>query len=667
MVSGRQTEPIAQCCVCEAVAEKIEPMCGIAGIVVKPNKSLAGLRERLDAMAQVMHHRGPDDQGVYVAPNGRAGLVNTRLAIRDLSPAGHMPMSNADGSVWITYNGEIYNTDELRAEFERLGYVFRSHSDTEVILHGYEMWGEDVVQRLRGMFAFAILDRQRVRLLLARDHLGIKPLYYGWTADALVFASELKALLASGLVGQEVSAPGLVGYLMMGSVPNPLTIYRDAAALEPACRMTIDLEYPQPVAPTCYWRLPTDTVEPPSYADAVAQVRELLTEAVRIRLVSDVPLGAFLSGGVDSSAVVALMRQATTGSIRTCSMVFEEAEYSEALYARTVAESVGAEHFERVVTADDVVKELDRVLEAMDQPTVDGVNTYFVSQTARQAGLTVALSGIGGDELFGGYPNTFRGVPQMLRALQLAQTVPGGTAVARSTINLLPDRRRWAKVQDGLSRPASSASAYLTRRGLFSPSEVKALVRDDIWETALTFDPLQHIAERADNAGDNSASRVTAPALSQSKGRPSLSWTSRAELRTYTHHQLLRDTDVMSMAHSLEVRVPLLDVRLVEQVLRLPDAMKKDHGYTSKPLLIQAVGDLLPSSVRQRQAKQGFTFPFAPWLKGPLKPKATAMLAAVQEKNWLQSGAVSSVAEGFQAGRVHWSRIWALAALGSIR
>jgi asparagine synthase (glutamine-hydrolysing) len=631
-------------------------MCGIAAIVVKPNKHLPDLPERLLAMVQAMHQRGPDDQGTYVAPDGRVGLANCRLSIRDLSPAGHMPMGDAAGTVWITYNGEIYNTGELRPELERLGYAFRSRSDTEVILHGYAAWGDDVVKRLRGMFAFAILDQRRGRLFLARDPLGIKPMYYAWTDGAFILASELKALLASGLVSREVSPAGLVGYLMLGSVPNPLTIYRGATALEPASRMAIDLDQPGPVQPAPYWHLPAGTAGPASYAGAVEQVRALLAEAVRIRLVSDVPLGAFLSGGLDSSAVVALMRQATSGALRTCSMVFEEAAYSEAPYARAVAEAVGAEHFERVITAEDVAGEFDNILGAMDQPTDDGVNTYFVSQTARQAGLTVALSGLGGDELFGGYPNTFQGGPSMLRALQAVQAVPGGPLLARGAINLLPDRRRWAKVQAALRRPASPASAYLARRGLFAPGEVRALVTPEIWqEASRSFDAVQHVAERAGSP------------LHPSTGRLELfAWTSRAELRTYTHHQLLRDTDVMSMAHSLEVRVPLLDVRLVEAVLRLPAAVKADHRQGPKLLLAQAAGDQLPAMVRRRRDKQGFTFPFDAWLKGPLRARAEAAVRQAGAANRLRAGAVGDVWQAYQAGRLHWSRPWALAALASI-
>lgn len=441
-------------------------MCGIAGILVKPNNSLPDLQDRLGAMARVMTHRGPDDEGIYVSSDERVGLVNRRLAIRDLSAAAHMPMGNSEGSVWITYNGEIYNATELRAALEDQGYRFRSHSDTEVVLHGYQAWGQDVVTRLRGMFALAVLDergRGQARLLLARDHLGIKPLYYAQTGQGFIFASELKALLASGLVSREVSPGGLVGYLHLGSVPNPLTIYRDVQALPPASCLALDCGRPDEGATQTYWHLPVDEGPPLKYEEAVAQVQALLAESVRIRLVSDVPLGAFLSGGLDSSSVVALMRQATSGPIRTCSMAFEEADFSEAPYARAVAEKVGSDHHERVITAQDVLAELDTILDALDQPSIDGVNTYFVSQTARPACLAVALSGLGGDELFGGYPNTFYEAPRIARAIRLLQTVPGAPALAQSALSRMPQPHRWARLADAVTQPASMAGAYLTR------------------------------------------------------------------------------------------------------------------------------------------------------------------------------------------------------------
>lgn len=635
-------------------------MCGIAGIVVKPNCTIPDLHARLEAMQLAMVHRGPDDSGLFLGVDNRVGLANQRLAIRDLSPAGHMPMSNPAQTVWISYNGEIYNADELRADLEALGYNFLSTSDTEVILHGYEAWGREIVGRLRGMFAFAIYDMRSsvpetgegACVLLARDHMGVKPLYYAETDEAFIFASELKALLASDLVSRNISATGLVGYLLTGSVPNPYTIYERIRALQPAHTIQICLPLVSVPPPAKYWSLPSDTHhDVTNLDDAKVRVRELLAESVRIRLVSDVPLGAFLSGGSDSSAVVALLRQATLGTIRTCSMVFEEAAYSEALYARAVAHAMGTEHYERVITAQDVINEFDNILSAMDQPSIDGVNTYFVSKTAREAGLTVALSGLGGDELFGGYPNTFGDVPRVMRALKVTQCIPAGTWLAHQVIQALPQRQRWSRIADALDRPASMASAYLARRGLFSPSEVQQLVEPEFLAMVdPTFDIVAHITDQA--SGD----RVS-PA-------DDFAWISRAELRTYTHHQLLRDTDVMSMIHSLEVRVPLLDVRLVEAVLQLPSWIKTSENGRPKPLLSQCVEDLLPKTVTQRQGKQGFTFPFDVWLRNQLREKVKDALAEVGASKMFQQHSIRQLYEAYEQGHIHWSRIWALVVLG---
>ena len=642
-------------------------MCGIAGILrghsaaAPEGNSPFDMEARLNGMALTMRHRGPDDGGVWQSANGRMGLASRRLAIRDLSPAGHMPMGNAAGDVWLSYNGEIYNADVLRRELEASGHRFRSGSDTEVLLHGYESWGCEVVTRLRGMFAFAIWDErpetQGGKLVLGRDRLGIKPLYYAQTAQGLVFASELKTIQASGLVTREISAPGLIGYLSLGAVPNPLTIYRDVRALEAAHTLTIE-NAASTCSPQRYWSLPTQTVET-SYAETIEQVRATLQQAVRIRMVSDVPLGAFLSGGLDSSGVVGLMRAATNGTIRTCSMVFEEDSYSEAPYARAMAEAVGAEHFERVITAQDLTHELDNIFAAMDQPSLDGVNTYFVSQTAKQAGLTVALSGLGGDELFGGYPNTFAGVPQMMRSLRRAQSVPGGSLLASAAIELLPQKHRLARVQEALQREISPSSAYLTRRGLFSMQQVKQLVSEEIWQEGCKyFDAVSHISTRADAieySGKNG----------QSVG-DLFEWTSRAELSTYTHHQLLRDTDVMSMAHSLEVRVPLLDHVLVEQVLAVPAALKL-QGDGPKPLMNAALKPFLPDVISDRKDKQGFTFPFDVWLRGVWRDDAQQHLAHVCEQGWLKPQAAQQISEGHRSGKMHWSRLWALLALESVQ
>jgi asparagine synthase (glutamine-hydrolysing) len=644
-------------------------MCGIAGIISSPNAGAGALAERLARMAAAMKHRGPDEDGIYISPDNTAGLANTRLAIRDLSPAAHMPMAGhgPGREVWITYNGEIYNAGELRAELERRGCRFRSSSDTEVVLQGYEVWGAEVVERLRGMFAFAIVDRRRspacTTLFLARDRLGIKPLYYARTGTTFLFASELNALFASGLLSREISPAGLAGYLMLGSVPCPLTIYTGVQSLEPGCTLTLEMNCEGTIQTAGrYWTTNdrrTTIDESTHYAlrtthyALVKQVRCLLEEAVRSHLISDVPLGAFLSGGLDSSAIVALMSKAAGGPIRTCSMVFEEVEYSEAPYARAMAQAVGAKHYERVVTAQDVLREMDGIFRAMDQPTADGVNTYFVSQTARQAGLTVALSGLGGDELFGGYPNTFQGIPQVLRAVKQAQSVPGGTALARSAINLMPTRRRWAKLQDALDRPASFASAYLARRGLFSPSEVRTLLAPDVWhETEREFGEMGH--ESPD------FSFLISDSLSLDRTGDLFNRTSRAELSSYMRNQLLRDTDVMSMAHSLEVRVPFLDHPLVEAVLRLPSTAKV-NGHGPKSLLVEAMGNDLPQAIRERHGKQGFVFPFDRWLRGPLGKYRGERADGLD--GLLRKDKVDEVWRAYNAGKVHWSRPWSLAAL----
>jgi asparagine synthase (glutamine-hydrolysing) len=639
-------------------------MCGIAGLVVSRAHAV-DVAAALGAMRDALAHRGPDGEGTFRSPDGRVGLANRRLAVVDLSPAAAMPMRNASGTVWITYNGEIYNAVTLRAELEACGAIFRSASDTEVILHGYETWGIEVVERLRGMFAFAIYDarewpRGPQRLLLARDRLGIKPLYCAALPEAFAFASELKALQASGVVPGALSPAGLVGYLLFGSVPAPVTIYDGIQALEPGCVLRLAVDGSTTSLPQIqrYWSFPPPAEPAAPIRDPVGEVRALLDDAVRSHLASDVPLGAFLSGGLDSSAVVTLMRAAYSGPIRTCSMVFEEAEYSEAPYARAVARAVGAEHHERVVTADEVRKELEHVLGAMDQPTIDGVNTYFVAQTARQAGLKVALSGLGGDELFGGYSNTFQGVPLVWRAVRAAQRAPGGARLTQAGLRAVASGSRWLKVAEALARPASAASAYLACRGLFTPNEVRSLVGPELWAAAsATFDPLRVINEAVGGGGDvGDGWRPTCEGA--------FGWVSRAELGLYTRHQLLRDTDVMSMAHGLEVRVPLLDHVLVEGVLRLPPTVHR-KGVRPKALLLAALGDRLPAPIRARRAKQGFTFPFAEWLRGPLRETCAEWDRGLA--GLLRPEAVAAVEQAWAAGRAHWSRPWALAALGGWR
>lgn len=626
-------------------------MCGICGVAGAPPGF--DLHECVNRMNLTMAHRGPDDQGTWVSTQAPAALGNRRLAVRDLSAAGHMPMLSPDNLLSITFNGEIYNTAELTTALNALGSTVRSHSDTEVVLRGYEAWGEDVVTRLRGMFAFAIVDLRpgRNSLLLARDRLGIKPLYYSLTPNGLLFASEVSALRAVGHVDQTLDPAGLLAYLLLGSLPTPLTFYRHISSLPPASTLKVRLSRPlDPGHPNRYWHLPQPGTCHDTPAEAAARVRELLDTAVSSHLLTDVPLGAFLSGGIDSSALVGLMRESSTSDIRTCSMVFEEETLSEERFSREVARRFQTEHFERVVTAADLDTHWDRILGHLDLPSVDGVNSYFVSQTAREAGITVALSGTGADELFGGYPATFDGIPRLNRMLSLTQLVPGAPYLARAGTHLLPSRHRLAKLRDALSRPTSLSSAYLTRRGLFSPRETRALLEPDWWEAGIRgFAPLPYIETATTD-------RSALPDV--------FSWVSRAETNIYMRNQLLRDIDVMSMAHSLEVRVPYLDHHLVEYVSSLSPGVIS-AGLGPKPLLTASVANLVPPSVSARRHKQGFTLPFDSWLRGPLRARLLDRVSSLPTSGPLRLESAVKVWSLFQAGEIHWSRPWALAVLAT--
>lgn len=601
-------------------------MCGIAGIIAAGQPESDVLRAALERMRAAQQHRGPDDAGTYWDDQAQAGLANCRLSIRDLSPAGHMPMCAAD--VRITYNGEIYNAGLLRGELERAGHAFLSHSDTEVILRGYVQWGAEVAGRLRGMFAFAILDGRSDTLLLARDPLGIKPLYFTHS-QPFCFASELRALMASRLISGELDETGLSAYLQLGSIPAPLTIYRDIAALPPGHVATVRTRGGGGPDVRRYWTFPANTNQA-----TVPDVKTALEEAVSSHLVSDVPVGAFLSGGLDSSTVVALAMRAAGQPLRTCSIAFASREHDESAFARAVANQLGTEHHERLVTQQDFFGSIDGFAGAMDQPTIDGFNTYLVAQTASEIGLKVALSGLGGDELFGGYP-TFRGVPRLLRALRSARAFAGGHA--GPAIELVTRSDRWRKVAEATRRPVSPASAFLVFRGLFTGAEACELAGGD------GFDAERHVAEKAGTP------------------RGSLqAWVSRAELGTYTCSQLLRDSDVMSMAHSLELRVPLLDARLLETVNALPEHVRFPRGRP-KALLRELMAAELPRMVLERRERQGFSFPLQQWLSEDGARALWNWDAPIMKR--FRSSSLEQLAQRFRAGRTHWSRIWAMMAL----
>jgi asparagine synthase (glutamine-hydrolysing) len=600
-------------------------MCGITGIIrtegSAPDDVMAVKR-----MTAALHHRGPDADGFH--SDRRVVLGHRRLSIIDLSPAAGQPMTNEDGTVWLTYNGEIYNYVELRSELVSHGHQFRSQSDTEVILHGYEEWGiEALLGNLRGMFAFGIYDSRR-GLILARDRMGIKPLYYFVGGGELLFASEVKALIASGMVPSQRDPEALAGFLLAGSVPSPLTIIRGVRCL-PAGHYLAWKDGSSELRK--YWDLEFE--RPVQCIDGSGDLRAMLEDTVARHLMSEVPLGVFLSGGVDSAALVALASRARSSEITTLTVVFNEHELSEGRAARKIATHFRTRHHDVLITERDFRSELPAVFAAMDQPTNDGVNTYFVSRAARQAGLTVVLSGLGGDEVFWGYGHyrmLDRGLRWLGRCPTLARKALVGSVAA---LGRLRGRERWTRLAY-LSERASGKEAYLSIRGFYPQRQVQRLLAISRAEFETTVDKYFGLAEPQGVNGFN-----------------------YFEFKRYMHDQLLRDTDTFSMAHSLEVRVPLLDHTIVDYAAHV-GASRKVANRINKPLLVNAVNDPLLFEAGARR-KQGFSFPMDRWMKRYARELEEMSKGA----EGVDPKAVRELWKNFRAGRLHWSRAWALVVL----
>jgi asparagine synthase (glutamine-hydrolysing) len=612
-----------------------------------------------------LRHRGPDDQGVssfefqVSSSEIQVGLGSTRLAILDLSAAGHQPMQDTEAGLTITYNGEIYNFRELRAEIGDTFGPWRSNTDTEVVLRAFRLWGVAAFAKLRGMFALAIWNARQQELLLVRDRFGIKPLYYSTKEvqsskskvhSQLLFASELRALLATGLVRRKLSAAGLASYLEFGSIQAPSTIIDGIKSLLPGHYLRVqagkselridDLEF----ANLNDHGLTTEAQRTQRWHrdngrdGAVAVLREKLTESVRLHLVSDVPLGVFLSGGMDSSALVALMSRVTKEKPKTFSVVFDEAQFSEAPHSRLVAEEFQTDHHEIHLREDQLLGALPAALAAMDQPTMDGVNTFVVSKAVKEAGVTVALSGLGGDELFAGY-STFR------RALRLKdmQSVPRGLRSPVSRLGAgLSKAVRQKKFWQLAGSDGSADAAYAVARQLFAPDQVAQLSGH------------KNGAPNGDKASSKSANNNSA--------LDTVNQISLLELQGYMTNTLLRDTDSMSMAHSLEVRVPFVDSNVASYVLGLPGEWKL-NGSRPKPLLADAIGDLLPPAFLER-SKMGFTLPFEKWIRLGLRDQMSGVFRDRERLigSGLDPESVKKVWERFQRSpaSVGWSRPWAL-------
>jgi asparagine synthase (glutamine-hydrolysing) len=577
-------------------------MCGIAGVYAYHYAANPIDMTELRAIRDHMAPRGPDGCGEWLSEDGRVGLGHRRLAIIDLSNRAAQPMVARDRKTVITFNGEIYNYRSLRSELELKGYRFDTQSDTEVLLQLYALKGPAMVHDLQGMFAFALWDGEQCRLLLARDPYGIKPLYYsddGWTCR---FASQVKALVAGGRIAPDRDPAGWAGFLLFGSVPEPHTIYRNIRAVPAGTTLWINrcgAEEPKRYFSIARTFAAAERAPAPAPQAAGDRIRAALIDSVRRHLVADVPVGIFLSAGVDSGALLGLMRDAGQRDIHAITLGYDEfhgEENDEVPLAKVLAARYGAKHTIRIVTREEFRADLPRILETMDQPTIDGINTWFVSKAAREQGLKAAISGLGGDELVGGYP-AFRQIPQWVRLLRLSVFLPFLGEVSRTLITAINDLVPLGhpKIAGFLKYAKSYPGAYLLRRGVFMPWELPELVdKHFIREGLRRLDPINHIAA------------VLNP-------EPELGWSKVATLEAclYMRNQLLRDVDWASMAHALEVRVPLVDTTLLSAVASEHILMQPGAG---KRLLASAPSVALPTQIQER-AKTGFTTPIDRWLK----------------------------------------------------
>lgn len=576
-------------------------MCGINGILAygahAPAVDYGELMRTRDAMSS----RGPDGAGAWLTGDRRLGLAHRRLAIIDLTEAGAQPMHSADGRFIVTFNGEIYNYPQLRTQFEREGAVLRSHSDTEILLHLYRKHGSAMVDELRGMYAFAIWDAQAQRLFLARDPHGIKPLYYADDGGTFRFASQVSALRAGGGIDSRPDPAGTVGFLLWGSVPEPFTLYRSVRLLPAGSTMEVSWRGASP--PRRYWTLSKALQDSAQLAATISAgserdfLRQSLLESVSAHLLADVRVGAFLSAGLDSSTLVGLAREAGAARLQTLTLTFDDlqaTQHDECPLATEIAHHLNVEHCCVALPAGEQEAELDRFFAAMDQPTVDGINTWFISQAAVQAGLKVALTGLGGDELLGGY-STFTTVPRIMSRARHSAWIRPFASFYQSMHSLLGGRLHWSPNAAGILRyGATPGGAYHLAKGVFMPWELKQIVDPDV------------LAAGMKSLADDDA--VQSESL---QGMSLFEQVAYLESVRYMRNQLLRDTDWVSMAHSLEVRAPLVDRTLTEAVIGLAACGRLGAG---KEMLPRTLTTPLPATVLGRP-KSGFVVPTWRWLR----------------------------------------------------
>lgn len=609
-------------------------MCGIAGIIGIEEQGAveAGLQSMLDRIA----HRGPDNEGKFVEPG--VGLGHRRLSILDPSPAGHQPMQDPTGRYQLIFNGEVFNYQQVRKQLQRKD--FHTGTDTETVLAAYIEMGPSCLELFNGMFTLAIWDREERSLFIARDRLGIKPLYYSFRDGVLVFASELRGVLASGKVARKLNQAVLPEFLMYQSVMAPKTLVTGIQQLMPGAygifrQGTLKLN--------TWWSLnASPEATEMDYPTIKSRVNTLFRESVERRLLSDVPLGAFLSGGIDSSAIVAMMAQVSDQPVDTFSVVFNEAEYDESSYSGLIAKKYNTRHHPILLSPNDFLEALPDALSAMDHPSGDGPNSYVVSRVTRQQGIKVALSGLGGDEVFAGYP-VFRQIPE-LRGRNYLWWPPrflrkGVAALA----TLFPGGRKGDQI------------ASLLRTKNNSINELYPLFR------TIYTGPLIHSMMGKGELENGPAHWLSHP-VPGFEALPELSRISAAEISTYMQNVLLRDTDQMSMAHALEVRVPFLDHELVEFVLGVPDVHKTPT--LPKRLLVESMEDLLPEEIVQRK-KMGFVFPWTGWLLKDLAPFAGERMNRLSKRGIFDTLQLKNIWKDFQQRKTYltWVHIWLLVVL----
>ncbi len=609
-------------------------MCGIAGIVGLQDRSAA--REKIDRMTRALAHRGPDAEGVY-ADDGIA-LGHRRLSIIDLSEAANQPFLDPAGRYVVALNGEIYNFRDVRSHFP--DYNFRTNSDTEAVLAAYTSRGPECLELLNGMFAIAIWDTEKKELFVARDRLGVKPLYYSQTADGvLIFASEIRSILDSGLVARKLNREALNEYLMYQSVYAPETLVDGVKQLPAGEYMMVSGSR---VSRKTYWRLDESTISEDvcSVENVRTRIRELMLKSVERRLVSDVRLGAFLSGGIDSSAVVGLMAEISDQPVETFSVTFGERDFDESRYSDLIAKKFNTRHTRIDLTAQDFLNELPNALRAVDSPTGDGINTYVVSKATKAAGIKVALSGLGGDELFAGYPNFIR----------------------------------WVKTKNGILPRVPRSARQLVSKALSVSSDPKVrrmsdLVGAEDIDIAGIYPFFRQVMSQQDahEYCGNGHHRTAIETLLSERGSnikefPLLSQFSIAEIIGYTENVLLKDTDQFSMASALEVREPFFDYQLVEYVMQVPDEIK--YPKYPKSLLVESLAPLLPDEIVHRK-KMGFVLPWEKWMQNELRPLCESRIESLAARDLVSAEQIRDRWKRFLKGstRVRWSQLWHLVVL----